>query len=72
MGDKYLDSDHVNMSDTTQKNIAAITSLLKKLNPRELGVLMGKIEGWTEGKLEPDKIPEQQERSNFDRRNGTQ
>ena len=51
-------------------DIAAILSLLSKLKGEDRILIRGKIEGWTEGRLEPDK-PDQKGRLNFDRRTGT-
>jgi transcriptional regulator with XRE-family HTH domain len=57
--------------DVKDKDTAAILSLLNKLKSEDRIFIMGKIEGWAEGRLEPDKPDQQKERSNLDRRNGT-
>ena len=69
--DKYFTTelDRVKAVRLPDKNIKAAVDILCGLPPEEAAILRGRIEGWTEGRLEPDK-PEQ-ERSNFDRRNGT-
>jgi len=53
--------------------IAVIADLVNKLPAEDQTLFMGMIEGWVQGRLAPDKMPDKViiERSNLDRRNGT-
>ncbi len=59
IGDKKKDND-----------VAAIVSLLNKLESRDRILIRGMVEGWIEGRLEPDKTLDQKKRSNLDRQTG--